>query len=460
MTEVAGEVVAGPVGPVGPSPRAPTAPPPGLDTALVDTMVQGARVAAAAEGMALAAIAGLVAGRQAAARQDLLAWRREHPAHRIARQAWDVAAADCDESVAGEVADEVGAALRLSRRAARARVDLALDLATVAPATFAALRSGTLDVPRARRIVEALTPLHAQDPAVAARIEAELLTRAPDRTAAQVAASARRAVLRHARGIAEEATEQAHTERQVGVEHAWDPAGRDAGRASLRLTGRADRVQAAFENVTRAARAHLDSHPDEARTLDQVRADLALRALLGDLRTGRPRPGDPSDPTRAPDPPLAVHLVLPLATLAGGDEPGELLGHGPVPAPLARDLLLRGDVTFTRWLTDRRGVVVATPATAYRPPAALARTVRARDLACRFPGCRTGADRCDLDHAVPWPTGGTSPANLATVCRGHHQGKTANRWAVTLHPATAALTWTAPTGHTYTTHPPAWPEGP
>ncbi|MGF1663026.1 MAG: hypothetical protein ACFCVG_11280 [Kineosporiaceae bacterium] len=448
--------------PVGASQREPVA----LDTALVDTMVQGATVVAAAEAAGLAAVAGLVLGRQGAARADLLAWRREHPDHRIARQAWDVAAADCHDSVADEVADEVSAALRMSRR-----------------------------------IVEALTPVHAQDPALAAVVEAEILTRAPEQTPAQVSASARRAVLRHAHRIAQDATEQAHTGRRVGIEPASDPAGRDAGQAGLWVTGRADRVQAAFDTLTRAARTHLDTHPQERRTLDQVRADLALTALLTDLRTGRLRtdhdhthhspPDDGADPTEVPDPPVTVHLVLPLSTLNGGDEPAELLGHGPLPAPLARDLLLRTerarqsawrgedapeaslprhehpvtvllreDVTFTRWLTDPRGAVVSTPATAYRPPAGVARTARARDLTCRFPGCRTPAHRCDLDHTVPWPGGKTSPANLATVCRGHHEGKTKGRWGVALDPDTAALTWTAPTGHTYTTHPPAWPEGP
>lgn len=86
--------------------------------------------------------------------------------------------------------------------------------------------------------------------------------------------------------------------------------------------------------------------------------------------------------------------------------------------------------------------------------------MRARDLTCRFPGCRTRADRCDLDHTIPWPRGRTAPANLAALCRGHHEGKTKGRWGVVLDPTTAALTWTAPSGHTYTTHPPTWPEGP
>lgn len=35
----------------------------------------------------------------------------------------------------------------------------------------------------------------------------------------------------------------------------------------------------------------------------------------------------------------------------------------------------------------------------------LAQFVRARDLACRFPGCDKAAQFCDVDHTVPWPVG-------------------------------------------------------
>jgi hypothetical protein len=231
-------------------------------------------------------------------------------------------------------------------------------------------------------------------------------------------------------------------------------------------------VRAAHDNLTRAARGFLADHPGDIRTLDQVRSDLALTALLGDLRTGKGW-------TAPPDPPVTVHLVLPLGAFryAGatdadpGGDPAELLGHGPLPTGLAFDLLahpvtgqLRNDVTFTRWLTDDGGVVTATGSRTYRPSAPVDRTVRARDLTFRFPGCRARAHRTharpDLDHVTPWPRGTTSAANLAVLCRRHHTLKTRGAWTAVMTPATGALTWTSPTGHTYTTHPPQWPTGP
>jgi len=90
----------------------------------------------------------------------------------------------------------------------------------------------------------------------------------------------------------------------------------------------------------------------------------------------------------------------------------------------------------------------------YRPGAALARQVRARDGTCRFPGCSTTADRCDLDHVVRHPDGPTSAANLQALCRVHHGFKHLARWQVTMT-ADGICTWTAPNGRSHTTHPTA-----
>ncbi|WP_141849934.1 HNH endonuclease signature motif containing protein [Lapillicoccus jejuensis] len=90
--------------------------------------------------------------------------------------------------------------------------------------------------------------------------------------------------------------------------------------------------------------------------------------------------------------------------------------------------------------------------TTYRPGAALARAVRARDGHCRFPGCTTTATRCQLDHVQPYPTGPTTATNLAALCTGHHRLKTHTPWRYDLHPD-GTCTWTSPLGHTYDTHP-------
>ena len=93
----------------------------------------------------------------------------------------------------------------------------------------------------------------------------------------------------------------------------------------------------------------------------------------------------------------------------------------------------------------------------YRPSTALAEFIRARDLWCRFPGCEVPAEFCDLDHSIPWASGGpTHPSNLNCKCRAHHLLKTFwcgdNGWAEQQYPD-GTLVFTSPSGRTYTTTP-------
>ena len=71
---------------------------------------------------------------------------------------------------------------------------------------------------------------------------------------------------------------------------------------------------------------------------------------------------------------------------------------------------------------------------------------------CRYPGCATPAERCDLDHVIAYPHGPTSAANLQTLCRAHHGFKHPGGWTVSMTPD-GVCTWTAPNGRSHTTHP-------
>ena len=89
-------------------------------------------------------------------------------------------------------------------------------------------------------------------------------------------------------------------------------------------------------------------------------------------------------------------------------------------------------------------------------PTPSTRAVRARDITCRFPGCKVPATKCDVDHTIPWPYGPTAASNLKCLCRRHHLLKTfwgsQSGWRdEQLDDGT--VVWTAPDGRQYITTP-------
>jgi hypothetical protein len=179
-----------------------------------------------------------------------------------------------------------------------------------------------------------------------------------------------------------------------------------------------------------------------------------------------------------------IHVSVALSTLLGFDEqPGELDGHGPIPADLVRRLAADPSGTWRRLVTDELGQLVDYGRTTYKPPADLARYVIARDRTCRAPGCERPAAKSDLHHVTPWSEGGrTNADNLVPACERHHYavhdngGLPANEnggtpsnegvaaggvagggsWRVT-RADDGAAEWISPTGHTYRVPPATYP---
>lgn len=320
------------------------------------------------------------------------------------------------------------------------------------PAVREGLAAGLLDV----RKVDALADgTQTAPPAVARRVVGAALARlrdAEDRSEVVTVPALRRLVRRLLAAEQPPAGEDAVGLRRADryVTTSWaDPA-----MAWVRALLPAEDA-AAMMSVLDAV-ADRDLHPGDARTGDQRRADAFADVFLqvldsGALPDGRPLP-------RRHGRRASIQVTVAATTLAGLDEqPGELAGFGPVPAAVARELAQ--DATWRRLLTDpATGAVVETGTVSYRPGADLTRTVVARDVTCVFPGCRRPAERCDLDHVVPFDprrpaADQTTADNLQVLCRTHHRAKTHGRWSVRRDRETGTIHWRSSLGHDYVRRP-------
>jgi Domain of unknown function (DUF222) len=319
------------------------------------------------------------------------------------------------------IADEIAVALTISGAAAGQRLHLALDLTDRLPSTLAALDRGDIDILRARAICEATRPLSAEH---ATQVEQQILDRAAEQTAPQLRQSVKRAVLRIDPQGGQVRYQQRRTDRRIVITPAED------GMAELWAYLPAAAARAVYDTVNHHA--HRCHTPDDPRTADQRRADTFVDLMLGD----------------ATGPAAQVTVTVPASTLLGLDhQPGELAGYGPIPAELAKEIA--ADATWRRLLTDPvSGVLLDYGRTTYRPPAALADFVRARDKTCRFPGCLRPAEKCQIDHRTEYPDGPTCACNLDSLCTHHHQLKHHGTWLGNRLP-NGDYEWLSPTGRYY-----------
>jgi len=210
-------------------------------------------------------------------------------------------------------------------------------------------------------------------------------------------------------------------------------------------------VHAIFGRLTGTAKG-LAKHRDETRTLDQLRADVLADLLIDGVTDALP-------PEVRGIRPTAVVTVPALALLhddgGRGSEPATVEGIGPIPLERARELC--GAATgWMRVLTHpETGMVLSVGRRRYRPPPALRRLVMWRAEVCMGPGCNMPAERCQIDHNVPWEVGGqTRLDNLTPFCQGHHTVKHHGRWRVEhIEGSGGAVLWTSPSGREYRVDP-------
>ncbi|MEQ7004839.1 DUF222 domain-containing protein [Actinopolymorpha sp. B17G11] len=385
----------------------------------------------------------------------------------------------------GEFASaEVGAALCLSPGSADRELSFAYELTERLPATRAALAAGTVNLGKARAIVEetcCLAPELAR--------EAEEFILAADAgsgmglTRAQVVRRLRRKVLELDPDGAEQRRKEAQQGRRVGFGANPDGTGSITGQ-DLPLAGTAAAKVFIKTHARRIKRA------GDVRTLAQIEADVFLDLLRGRGPTTNPDPA-PGNPDPAADPAsdrafgdvsvddvgawdapgdggacvetgdeqlvAKVELVADLETwLRLAEKAGELAGLGAISPAVIDDIknAAAGGFEYCRTVTlDGKVVYHQASSRRYKPTTTQRRLIQATDRTCSQPGCSRPAIACDLDHTIEHRLGGPSCAcNLAPLCRRHHRAKHEAGWWWTQNQP-GHLTTQSPLGHTYTVRP-------
>jgi hypothetical protein len=360
-----------------------------------------------------------------------LAWLAATQQRVLATMAGESNPDDSGPDGAGWVREDVSCALRLSGISAQRRLAVAGTLDERLPATLTQLRRGAISYLHAMSLAESVYNLDAK---ASFAVEERVLPRAPEQTLAQFRRSVRRAVARVSAATVEQQRAEAMRERRVCV------TARDDGMAELWAVLPAEGAAAIMGAIDALASV---TSADDQRTVDHRRADALVDLGVAALH-------DPLLP-RAQGMRPAVQVTVALSSLLGlDDQPGELSGHGPVPATVARRIAADPTGTWRRLITDPvDGSLLDYGRSTYRPPADLADFVMARDGTCAFPTCNRAAHRCDLDHRVVWEQGGrTNAANLQPLCRRHHRLKHQGGWELD-RTSDGRYRWISPTRHIY-----------
>lgn len=174
---------------------------------------------------------------------------------------------------------------------------------------------------------------------------------------------------------------------------------------------------------------------------------------LGAGREGRHEGDEVRARSRASRRQLVLHVHLTDATIRGGRGAGPLGRVDDSNTPISAEAI-------RRWCGDPHTKLTVLPVldlgerlhhAGYEVPDRMREQVIGRDVTCVYPGCHAPARRCDLDHIVPYDHeqpargGPTETANLAALCRRHHNLKTSGRIGY-VRTEVGEYVWHFPTG--------------
>jgi hypothetical protein len=342
----------------------------------------------------------------------------------------------------GSVGKGVGSQVGLAKRESPARAQRYLGWSRVLtrelPGTFEALAEGRITEWRAQIVARETIWLSAEHRLAADAEVADKLEGWGDR---RVEAEVKKIAYRlDPKGYVERSAGRAK-DRRVTV--------RPAPETMSYLTGYLPVGQgvAVFASLKACADA-LRAQGDE-RSRDQIMADTLVERVTGQAT--------------AEAVPVEVSLVMTDQALFnagdGAQEPAHVGDFGPVPAELARRLLLGSDATAQAWVrriyTDpETGQLAAIDARRRFFDGAVRRLLIARDQWCRTPWC--DAPIRHADHVVPVAGHGeTELVNGQGLCEACNQAKEAPGWrARPVDETGSEVETTTPTGHRYRSRPP------
>ena len=340
------------------------------------------------------------------------------------------------------IAAQVALAKRESPARARRYIGWAGVLVAELPRTFAALQTGQITEWRAQIVAREtawLDRVHRQ------RLDKELAPSLETLGDRQIEAVAKTLAYRldphgfmaRIRGV--------HADRRVSLRPAPDTMSLLSG---LLPVTQGVAVFASLQEHAAAMRAQGDE-----RSRGQIMADTLVERVTGQAT--------------AEAVPVEVNLVMTDQALfntgAGADEPANVQGFGPIPAALARRLVVAAEDAVTSWVRrlyacPTSGELVAMDSRRRLFGGGLSKFLVLRDQICRTPWC--DAPIRHLDHVVPVESGGdTSAANGQGLCEACNHAKQAAGWSSRPSDEGAGICVevTTPTGHRYSSRCPSPP---
>ncbi|WP_418005795.1 HNH endonuclease [Mycobacterium sp. PDNC021] len=343
---------------------------------------------------------------------------------------------------------EVGLARQESPHKGERLMAMARILVADMPRTLAALESGVLS--------EYRTELITKEAACLSPLDRQLLDVELCGDPGPLAGLGNAEITAEGARIAYELDQQSVVEKMARAQATRHVRFRVTGDGMMSMTVRLPAAQGQLVRQTLAHEAASVVAAGSERSRAQVMADVVVERV-----TGR-------DPVESPVP-VTVNLVLSDETLlTGGEQPAQLDGYGPIPAAVARDLVLAAAADATVGAALRRlyaqpgtNKLVAMESRSRAFPKALATFISLRDQICRTPFCNARIRH--TDHVTPHAKSGpTSAHNGDGLCEHCNYVKEEPGWQAAAsydRYGRHTIALTTPSGAVYTSTAPPTPEG-